>query len=505
MRVPIRPQVGVFGVFEAVDYKPWFALAEFVDNSIQSGLDLRKAYPSSEPIHVSIHTEGGDNGTITVKDDAGGIPYARFASAFEVGAPPPDASGLSVYGIGMKSAAAWFAGRVSISSTAIGEPIERTVEYDFPAIIAGGVQELEVVERPAPAGDHGTCVVLSNLRNPIRTKTHGKIRDHLRSIYRHFLREGLLVLTYEGTTLEYEEPEILVAPHYDGGTEPLQWRKDIDLTLSGGEHVTGFAAIRKVGRTAGAGFSLYRQHRVITGLDDDPWRPREIFGAGNSFRTQRLFGELHLDGVKVTYSKNGFVWHASEEELITRLREELDAAPLPLLRQAEEYRALAVTPQQRQAAKRALKAMDRSMTEAVGKELPQRIQEPTNFDPLPAPTAVLDPPLPTIEERLFQTSTDGTTWEILLRLTETEKGWISITERPAATDPAPKQLVVDINMGSPLMLNYGGRDAVEMEAILRVAAGVALTVTTARESGVKNTEYVLSQLNQIMSGKLGRK
>ncbi|MFG2043998.1 ATP-binding protein [Dactylosporangium sp. NPDC048998] len=513
MRVPIRPQVGVFGVFEAVDYKQWYALAEFVDNSVQSALDLRATHGRTGPLHVTIHTTAGENGTITVRDDAGGIPLARFASAFEVGTPPPDASGLSVYGIGMKSAAAWFASRVRITTTAFGEPVERTVEYDFPAIIANGLQELEVVETPAPADDHGTRIVLSALRNPIRTKTHSKIRDHLRSIYRHFIREGLLCLTYEGETLTYEEPEILVAPLFDGDAGPLEWRKELDFTLSGGERVHGFAAIRKVGRAAGSGFSLYRRNRVITGLEEDPWRPREIFGFGNSFRSQRIFGELHLDDIKVTYSKDGFVWQASEEELITRLKAELDYEPIPLLRQADGYRVREVTPQQRQAAKKAVKAMDRALADAVENELPKRIQEPVESDPQVPPPAG---PTPTsdqrqrpteehVDERLFMTSTDGTSWEILLRLTERGSSWISLSEVPATTDPAPKRLVVELNLSSPFMLNFGGRDAVEMESMLRVAAGIALTVATAREAGVKNSMYMLNQLNQLMSGSLGRR
>src|SRR5262249_32894623 len=155
-------------------------------------------------------------------------------------------------------------------------------------------------------------------------------------------------------------------------------------------------------------------------------------------------------------------------ELITRLRTELDAEPLPLLRQAEGYRAREVTPQQRQAAKKALRAMDRSLADAVENELPQLIHEPAPSSPPPTPSEQTEPPAPEIEERLFTTSTDGMSWEILLRLTENGNGWISVSERPAITDPTPKRLVVEVNMGSPLMLNFGGRDAVEMESVLRV-------------------------------------
>lgn len=37
----IRPGVGFLSLLPHLNYKPWFALAEFVDNSLQSFLDYR--------------------------------------------------------------------------------------------------------------------------------------------------------------------------------------------------------------------------------------------------------------------------------------------------------------------------------------------------------------------------------------------------------------------------------------------------------------------------------
>lgn len=36
----IQPQAGVLGVFSRLNYKPWYAIAEFVDNSTQSFYNL---------------------------------------------------------------------------------------------------------------------------------------------------------------------------------------------------------------------------------------------------------------------------------------------------------------------------------------------------------------------------------------------------------------------------------------------------------------------------------
>src|SRR5206468_3351033 len=99
--------------------------------------------------------------------------------------------------------------------------------------------------------------------------------------------------------------------------------------------VSGFAAIRQRGSTAKAGFALFRQGRLIQGSEDDAYRPAEIFGASNSFRYQRLFGEFQLFGFDVSYTKDGFLWGDVETRFLEKLRRELDAGPLRLIQQAE--------------------------------------------------------------------------------------------------------------------------------------------------------------------------
>ena len=56
--VTIRPDVGILGVLRYLNYTPWYALAEFVDNSLQSYLthrdDLVEAKGSDQPLVVEI-------------------------------------------------------------------------------------------------------------------------------------------------------------------------------------------------------------------------------------------------------------------------------------------------------------------------------------------------------------------------------------------------------------------------------------------------------------------
>src|SRR5215217_7526244 len=131
-RVNIRPGVNMLSVLRHLNYKAWYALAEFVDNAVQSYVlhkqELQLLYPGYK-LRVSIEISPLDGGTITVSDNAAGIAYADYDRAFRPAALPPDRTGLSEFGMGMKSAACWFARDWKVRSSALGEPFEGEVQF----------------------------------------------------------------------------------------------------------------------------------------------------------------------------------------------------------------------------------------------------------------------------------------------------------------------------------------------------------------------------------------
>jgi len=133
--VSIRPGVRVLSVLRHLNYKPWFALAEFVDNALQSYLDYRKVLHQVEGkgfrLTVTIKIETEEGGRITVRDNAAGIHKADYVRAFRAAEVPPDSTGLSEFGMGMKSAACWFAPAWVVRTKALGEPEEKTVAFDI--------------------------------------------------------------------------------------------------------------------------------------------------------------------------------------------------------------------------------------------------------------------------------------------------------------------------------------------------------------------------------------
>jgi hypothetical protein len=110
-RVNIRPGVSVLSVLRHLNYKPWYALAEFVDNSLQSFLanrqSLRQLHGPDVRLKVAIWLDVADGGRLTIRDNAAGIHEADYTRAFRAAEAPPEQGGLSEFGMGMKSASCW--------------------------------------------------------------------------------------------------------------------------------------------------------------------------------------------------------------------------------------------------------------------------------------------------------------------------------------------------------------------------------------------------------------
>ncbi|MDG7001272.1 MAG: ATP-binding protein, partial [Nitrososphaerota archaeon] len=349
--VSIRPDVSVLTVLRHLNYKPWYAVAEFVDNSLESFLRHRTeiAMVDGDPVklRVEISIDAANSGIITIHDNAAGIFANEYERAFRPAVPPPEVDGLSEFGMGMKSAAMWFGRRFTVRSCALGESVERTVVFDIDDIVRNKSDQVPISEISAKSDHHYTEVALSNLRQVPYGKTIGKIKDHLASIYRVFIREGTLEIRFRSTgideILKYEEPRILFAPPADGlirrrgiPSEAVKWCKEIQFELDNGFKVSGFAAIREEGSTTKAGFALFRRNRLIEGSGDESYRPEMIFGASTTAVYQRLFGELQLEGFDVSHTKDGFKWGESEDAMLDSLKEHLNSNPIPLIEQARE-------------------------------------------------------------------------------------------------------------------------------------------------------------------------
>lgn len=501
----IRPGVGLLAIFPHMNYKPWYALAEFVDNAIQSYLDnkveLRRIGGSEYKLRVVITYQRKDGGTIKVWDNAAGIATKDYRRAFVTAQPPPDATGLSQFGIGMKSAACWFAKNFTVRTTALGESVQRTVRFDVPRIVKDSIDHIAPTEAVVSADEHFTEIELTHLNHMPETRTITKIEDHLRSMYRVFTRRGELELTFNGDELTFEYPDFLEAPIAGGrGVRPEIWRKELSFAVDGSHHAHGFAAILKTGNTKKAGLALFRNDRLVQGSDEDAYRPYEIFGNANSFRYQRVVGELHLVGFDVSHTKDVFLWDNMEGPLLDKLRSEMNAPPLRLLQQAEEFRTRTWEGAQRQAEK-AVNAVATAV-ESAGNVVEGQIDEPAVAPPL----AAVAPAVATTAQRDIQMSVHGESWRVTLELTNdpAATAWVDLFDTEAGPAGAlgkggkERRLGIRVALGSPFMVQFAGSRAEHLEPLVRVAVALALAETTARDAGVGKAGVVRIRLNQLL-------
>src|SRR6185503_5319184 len=99
-------------VLRHLNYKSWYALAEFVDNALQSYLANRARLGGTGAVlTVEISLSPEPPGRLIIRDNAAGIEEGTYSRAFRPAEVPPDRSGLSEFGMGMKSAACWFSPR----------------------------------------------------------------------------------------------------------------------------------------------------------------------------------------------------------------------------------------------------------------------------------------------------------------------------------------------------------------------------------------------------------
>ena len=172
-QVEIRPGVGLYALFPSLRYSPWVALGEMVDNSIQSYLEhkaeLIELHGPSYKLRVDINFSGGDNPTIQLLDNAAGIFTKDIARAFTPAMPPTDKTGISQYGIGMKSSACWYSNYFTVRTRALNEPIIRTVIFDIPKIIKEEIYSLNI-EKEAESNPkiHGTRIIMRELNQQFR-------------------------------------------------------------------------------------------------------------------------------------------------------------------------------------------------------------------------------------------------------------------------------------------------------------------------------------------------
>ncbi|MEX2283965.1 MAG: ATP-binding protein [Gemmatimonadota bacterium] len=314
MALEFRVGPDTINSYRRLSYEPWYAIAEFVDNSTQNYFDNKDALDMAfaeegDSLHVAI-TYDREAGYLRIADNAMGMSYEELKRALHVGLPPANATGRSRYGMGLKTASSWMGNRWKITTKKRGEQYEYQVTVDVRQIAAG---EPGLDEHPSlkPADKHYTIIEIFEHNRSFQGRTLGKIANYLSSMYREDFRRGVLTLEWRGQMLTWTEHDDRLLRAKNGDIYKKEFAFQVD-----GKDIHGWVGILNSGSRSEAGFSILHSGRVIKGWPDS-WRPSSLFGqigGSNDLINQRLVGEIHLNDFDVSHTKDDILWLGSQED-----------------------------------------------------------------------------------------------------------------------------------------------------------------------------------------------
>ena len=354
--VDVSPDASALKMFKSMSFTPWYALGEFVDNSITSAQrdvkKLKAIYGKDYRLLIDIDIDQA-SGVITISDNAGGIARTDMQRALRTGHPPADTStGLSKHGVGLKAASFWWGSSVQIETWPIGEETGWRLGVDITNDITPLVA-VEPIPREIPSG---TKITIQNLWQKIpQTSTIRKIESYLPSIYRMYISDNYsnapiqCTIRYCGKVLEYTAPELLTAPYWPNAEGPdaqaveRLWRLPAEISLSSGKQIKGWVGILSSLSRDLSGFFLHFRGKGIAGVvpaDDGDgnsdasgaaagaYKPKSIFGQGGSYQDQSYVGEFDLSDFGKTITTDAPLWSIEEEaEFVRAVEKLLDSPP----------------------------------------------------------------------------------------------------------------------------------------------------------------------------------
>ena len=498
--VDINPQVGVYAIFPSFPYKPWLAIAEFLDNSVTS-------FQANRPQLLSLHgpdfklrleiSYEADKDQLVIRDNAYGIDYGHFAGAFALATPPEDLRFISRYGVGMKAAACWFAREWSVRTTALGEDTERTLNWVTQDIIDGRVESLTPTVKKVDHNEHYTVITLKKLHHPPNgPKTVAKIKKYLPNIYREFMRDKEVELLWNGELLTTSQPEILVAPPQWDLEQPERiWEEKVVLSMAGGRTITGRVFLLKTMERSYVALNLFWHNRLILGNIEPIHRPAELYGASNSAYGGRLCVELHMDEFAPTIDKTNFKFKDGESQLETIIEElKLQMQTSKIYKQAYEYRVPTFDP------KIPIPDIGPIIVIPAG-EVVTEPAPPTPVDPYPAPPISGPGDAPEAREiTKVVFSEDNLKWEIQLRqgVGPGDNEFVRIEEVPAVGGDEPHRLVVTLGGQHPFVLKYWSDDQEIQRVLLLLASAIGFGEIAARHAGAKYPSSVRNNVDRFL-------
>lgn len=324
IRTKVAPDFGVWANYRTQAYDYCYAIAELIDNSIQSNRD---GGGNLKDLVITIEFDGTTR--IIVQDNAFGFSAKDFDRAFSPAARPKKRRDLNEFGQGMKAACTWMADKWIVSTRTPNSPVQRSVEVDVANLLKEPKDFIPVQTQAASGEGHGTTITLSRLRHKLPTgMAQSTTKKRLAEMYKIFLEKGVKIIFKSISKTEILQaqphPKPLKAQPVQSNHLPIPDSKTVEWIRDEKKYIYKVGTkelevrveirIREKSYTQGTCVRIYRRGRLIEGTDRLPLTPRELVGPGNGFPRQRLYIILHLDNFDVSPLKNHIGFEIGEVE-----------------------------------------------------------------------------------------------------------------------------------------------------------------------------------------------
>lgn len=353
--VDITPSPRILKLIAEIEFRGWQCLAELVDNSFDELLDIKRSgILWTDPTEVSVVLPNArtplDQAQIIVQDSGRGMTLEKIQSAVSAGYTSKDpVANLGLFGMGFNVATARLGRITRFLSTRDGDADWTGVEIDLDSM-QDSFQVPTVREPKSSPSEHGTRIVVSNLRRIAEPLTkppnQTALRKQFGSIYSSLLASEGIKLKINGIQVQPWQhcvwsgersvvrsgeriPAVIPIDENLGdravcracGTwqhaanDECEQCDSHDLEIRE-RHVRGWVGISRELERKEFGIDFLRNGRKILRFDKDIFRwddPDDPSGSGEieypieiPANAGRIVGEIHLDHVRVTYTKNSF-------------------------------------------------------------------------------------------------------------------------------------------------------------------------------------------------------
>ncbi len=343
--IDTTPRELVYEGYKNWVYSIWFALGELVDNSITSAYQnwerLQEMTDGQYRLRIDITIDQAQR-LLSVEDNAAGISQDQFSRILVSGERPPNPTGLSVHGVGMKLAAFWWGRSLTINSYPIDEDYAAIAVMDLDEIQKRGDAKATLMISKRLIDWHGTRITLRKAYEN-RWPEPGELSNLsllLRSMYRKFTTDDdkPVDIYLNEVKLDFEPFPLLQAPFWKNTSGPMEgsesrvWRREnFTFTTSTGRQISGWYGILAQLKRDLSGFFLHFRGKGMQGIgyagssdfsesggsqdsqSNQYYRPSSVFGSSESYRYGRLTGEFDITDFGKAASTDSAVWSKTEE------------------------------------------------------------------------------------------------------------------------------------------------------------------------------------------------